>query len=111
MWSLLLFFLMIRRPPRSTLFPYTTLFRSPVAHQSVHRSTPVLTIGESPPHAQSAHQGRWEQLNDLPRHAVVSQRSEEHTSELQSHLNLVCRLLLEKKQALPPLCTSLTSHH
>src|SRR4029077_21292754 len=69
-----LFFLMIRRPPRSTLFPYTTLFRS-----GFHRcwSSPV-------PGAML--------LRSMLR------RSEEHTSELQAHLNLVCRLLLEKKQ-------------
>src|SRR4029077_21298042 len=67
----LLFFLMIRRPPRSTLFPYTTLFRS----------TP---------------QSRWCQQPDN-RPLEHRRRSEEHTSELQSHLNLVCRLLLEKK--------------
>src|SRR6266478_1493013 len=70
------FFLMIRRPPRSTLFPYTTLFRSP--------PTPASPIrGQSRP---SAGTGRW-------------QRSEEHTSELQSQSNLVCRLLLEKKNS------------
>src|SRR2546430_9928965 len=77
------FFLMIRRPPRSTLFPYTTLFRS-VGHMS-----------------------------DLPRHAETKvalhlfdrrgARSEEHTSELQSQSNLVCRLLLEKKNNDPVL--------
>src|SRR3954464_16106262 len=67
------FFLMIRRPPRSTLFPYTTLFRS-----------------TSKPWAMSASTtSRW-----LP----TARRSEEHTSELQSHDNLVCRLLLEKKK-------------
>src|SRR6201986_5575871 len=71
----LFFFLMIRRPPRSTLFPYTTLFRSSA-------SSPCS--GSS--RYASRRQGR-------PR-----ARSEEHTSELQSHLNLVCRLLLEKKQ-------------
>src|SRR5260370_3890070 len=95
---------MIRRPPRSTLFPYTTLFRSAhllvhfVEHQAEH-------IGaEAPKHAQH-------RSNRFPRglagaahhhHAVQtsrkSVRSEEHTSELQSHLNLVCRLLLEKKK-------------
>src|SRR6476661_10386785 len=67
------FFLMIRRPPRSTLFPYTTLFRS--------RSRGAAT-------------GR-PACSDWNRKAA---RSEEHTSELQSHLNLVCRLLLEKKK-------------
>src|SRR6202034_4671817 len=70
------FFLMIRRPPRSTLFPYTTLFRS---HQSERSGKPDR-------HAGSGH----------PR--GLAQRSEEHTSELQSQSNLVCRLLLEKKK-------------
>src|SRR6476661_9757817 len=66
------FFLMIRRPPRSTLFPYTTLFRS----------------GTRAMYQRSA----WD------KGAFWGVRSEEHTSELQSHLNLVCRLLLEKKK-------------
>src|SRR5436309_4515754 len=70
---LLFFFLMIRRPPRSTLFPYTTLFRS---HW----------------HPTSYFADRWATIAD----AIV--RSEEHTSELQSRENLVCRLLLEKKK-------------
>src|SRR2546422_5159253 len=72
------FFLMIRRPPRSTLFPYTTLFRSPVAEHPQR-----LADGEPV--------GRG-------REAVEAGRSEEHTSELQSRLHLVCRLLLEKKK-------------
>src|SRR5882762_10922958 len=67
------FFLMIRRPPRSTLFPYTTLFRSCATISPVCR--------------------RWKPSPRSP-----AARSEEHTSELQSHLNLVCRLLLEKKK-------------
>src|SRR5205807_9855207 len=71
------FFLMIRRPPRSTLFPYTTLFRSPRSRSS--RSPPA------PPPTRPAIASR-------------SRRSEEHTSELQSPCNLVCRLLLEKKK-------------
>src|SRR6266480_2699102 len=71
------FFLMIRRPPRSTLFPYTTLFRS--------RHGPTCRRVSSDP-APSAR----------PRDRTP--RSEEHTSELQSHVNLVCRLLLEKKK-------------
>src|SRR5471032_3562202 len=71
------FFLMIRRPPRSTLFPYTTLFRSPEPHALV-RAVPV-----------------WDPLD------FVAARSEEHTSELQSHHDLVCRLLLEKKKKKP----------
>src|SRR5260370_29311380 len=72
---------MIRRPPRSTLFPYTTLFRS-----TLHG----LTQGKGVDWQRLADQGR---ILD-PENA----RSEEHTSELQSHLNLVCRLLLEKKK-------------
>src|SRR5260370_31174633 len=79
---------MIRRPPRSTLFPYTTLFRSRAAYHANHlagssipkedrcSSTPLIWIGNP----------------------ASKPRSEEHTSELQSHLNLVCRLLLEKKK-------------
>src|SRR5437773_9758175 len=79
MISLFLFFLTIRRPPRSTLFPYTTLFRSqPSATRS--RSTPTPT------------------RSMLTRSAWAWGRSEEHTSELQSHHDLVCRLLLEKKK-------------
>src|SRR5215204_6698012 len=70
--SFFFFFLMIRRPPRSTLFPYTTLFRSPADH--------------APP---AADHGYWR--------GSQGGRSEEHTSELQSHSDLVCRLLLEKK--------------
>src|SRR2546426_7035807 len=73
---------MIRRPPRSTLFPYTTLFRSP--HHEHH--------GVAPLHA------RIELDERLERRALHDGRSEEHTSELQSPCNLVCRLLLEKKK-------------
>src|SRR5260370_12637926 len=83
---------MIRRPPRSTLFPYTTLFRS--ADRDAHDAAlrPLATqirdrVGELVP--------------DCVVHEIadaVPDRSEEHTSELQSHLNLVCRLLLEKKK-------------
>src|SRR2546427_2230873 len=75
---------MIRRPPRSTLFPYTTLFRSGTGGRWRHPSSPV------PAAAQGCHRpGRG------PAHPA---RSEEHTSELQSQSNLVCRLLLEKKK-------------
>src|SRR5260370_28537879 len=76
---------MIRRPPRSTLFPYTTLFRSMVRFVQWGR-----TFG-----LRSA-RGTWkiDNLSD----PATRHRSEEHTSELQSHLNLVCRLLLEKKK-------------
>src|SRR2546426_7179158 len=79
------FFLMIRRPPRSTLFPYTTLFRSPGAAGWVQREAEK----HEPPHAR-------ERLAGLRRRGHP--RSEEHTSELQSPCNLVCRLLLEKKK-------------
>src|SRR4029434_11317961 len=71
-------FLMIRRPPRSTLFPYTTLFRSHQTRTHTHTK-----------HTPNTH---------LIKPLIV--RSEEHTSELQSHLNLVCRLLLAKKHAI-----------
>src|SRR5260370_17925491 len=81
---------MIRRPPRSTLFPYTTLFRS---NRSINLSA-ASTRAELTEHlADSLHV--VPHLRDRAR--VLDVRSEEHTSELQSHLNLVCRLLLEKK--------------
>src|SRR2546430_16219921 len=74
------FFLMIRRPPRSTLFPYTTLFRSRLAPPATATRAVVSRA--------------------LDRSRTLRMRSEEHTSELQSQPNLVCRLLLEKKIAL-----------
>src|SRR5437667_975275 len=77
------FFLMIRRPPRSTLFPYTTLFRS--------QQRPAL-------HAPQDRAARHVARRAFPRSAGQRRRSEEHTSELQSHHDLVCRLLLEKKK-------------
>src|SRR5258705_7983395 len=82
------FFLMIRRPPRSTLFPYTTLFRSlfitAVSASSSQGGTPVLSA---------------DQITYFPPFAFSgTDRSEEHTSELQSLRHLVCRLLLEKKK-------------
>src|SRR2546429_8660788 len=83
------FFLMIRRPPRSTLFPYTTLFRS--AGQVQREDPPARVergqLGEDRMPARS-----------VESEAVQQDRSEEHTSELQSRLHLVCRLLLEKKK-------------
>src|SRR2546427_8444451 len=87
-YTSIFFFLMIRRPPRSTLFPYTTLFRS---HYPNFRLpiTPPLHYSITPLSA-SAPPG-W------PAPASSRSRSEEHTSELQSQSNLVCRLLLEKK--------------
>src|SRR5437764_3106300 len=69
---------MIRRPPRSTLFPYTTLFRSPQARFANRNCSPPSSSGQ-----------------------IAPSRSEEHTSELQSPMYLVCRLLLEKKKIIP----------
>src|SRR2546430_11505473 len=90
------FFLMIRRPPRSTLFPYTTLFRSQHA------------AGDDPRRQSARHQFSQREslgagqsailLAGLKAKGEVQVRSEEHTSELQSQSNLVCRLLLEKKK-------------
>src|SRR5256885_11948031 len=90
------FFLMIRRPPRSTLFPYTTLFRSLFVTKGLRQRL------------EAAHAGHFLDTVDQQSGARVSQhknergrggrRSEEHTSELQSPCNLVCRLLLEKKK-------------
>src|SRR3712207_8067226 len=96
---------MIRRPPRSTLFPYTTLFRSLVEPNSAAQGQPVHTAvcgdhGVGPLQISFPHPGRGE----LAPNAVVlvgrdgASRSEEHTSELQSRQYLVCRLLLEKKK-------------
>src|SRR5260370_2363549 len=82
------FFLMIRRPPRSTLFPYTTLFRSHPDHARAHGPSRYSFAQGS---AEKRGRGRVRQVFE-------DHRSEEHTSELQSHLNLVCRLLLEKKK-------------
>src|SRR5256886_11406711 len=89
---------MIRRPPRSTLFPYTTLFRSRVVDHALQRREQV---GRGDDHA-----GRRDRRRDRIRPEGADQdeeytdeaRSEEHTSELQSQSNLVCRLLLEKKK-------------
>src|SRR5260370_3087122 len=101
---------MIRRPPRSTLFPYTTLFRSFKVQASIPLDTPrdlkTYRVRGSAQLPQAALAGL--EMQDV-------RRSEEHTSELQSHLNLVCRLLLEKKKLTPNTtltpparCTSLT---
>src|SRR5438477_7358185 len=78
----LFFFLMIRRPPRSTLFPYTTLFRSNM--HVFKQGAQQLCLRD--------------EYRDGPDDHAQYERSEEHTSELQSHVNLVCRLLLEKKK-------------
>ena len=83
--DLFFFFLMIRRPPRSTLFPYTTLFRSGVQEEDVDSAWSVSDV-----------EGDGDE-NDGDDGDDDEDRSEEHTSELQSLTNLVCRLLLEKK--------------
>src|SRR3712207_8776888 len=86
---------MIRRPPRSTLFPYTTLFRS--ARRQPRRGD--LRHGRLRPVLGAAQARRRQALEDLQRPpAALLRRSEEHTSELQSRQYLVCRLLLEKKK-------------
>src|SRR5690606_42125483 len=94
--SLLLFFFMLRRPPRPTLFPYTTLFRSHGAGQLFHAGGGFLQRGRLllGPAAQVGVAGE----DFAGTHVDLFHRSEEHTSELQSRENLVCRLLLEKKK-------------
>src|SRR2546422_6328335 len=85
---------MIRRPPRSTLFPYTTLFRS---YQTASGKPVNVTLSPNPSHLEAVNpvvEGRA-RANQTNRRG---KRSEEHTSELQSRLHLVCRLLLEKKK-------------
>src|SRR5438093_7614883 len=102
---------MIRRPPRSTLFPYTTLFRSIRSRG-----------GREPPAAASQictrwHGGHWHSKDPATRRAdgvaapSPRSRSEEHTSELQSLTNLVCRLLLEKKKKKKKTTTTITTYH
>src|SRR5258708_27628114 len=96
--SLIFFFLMIRRPPRSTLFPYTTLFRSENTEQQAIRESLELMRDRF-----VAALARLEKLAKTYRDQPVAGRShnvrsEEHTSELQSPDHLVCRLLLEKKK-------------
>src|SRR5687768_17743846 len=84
---------MIRRPPRSTLFPYTTLFRSLADGVFQHDPESLESTCHDAPQAV----GELRLLRHST-HATAAQRSEEHTSELQSRLHLVCRLLLEKKK-------------
>src|SRR3712207_7194427 len=96
-WCRRLFFLMIRRPPRSTLFPYTTLFRS------IEEFADSYLRGETPiPCIRCNQTVKFRDLLDVARdlgaEAMATGRSEEHTSELQSRQYLVCRLLLEKKK-------------
>src|SRR3712207_8208314 len=95
----LLFLLMIRRPPRSTLFPYTTLFRSAFRFPPCLCVIPFLTPAPHPSRSCSGTAGT--RSRGAPgRSRCPCFRSEEHTSELQSRQYLVCRLLLEKKQTL-----------
>src|SRR2546422_6732492 len=93
---------MIRRPPRSTLFPYTTLFRSISVSAFAQATAPADPAASPPPLASSATASkRIYTPADFARFApktAFDMRSEEHTSELQSRLHLVCRLLLEKKK-------------
>src|SRR2546430_13625544 len=107
MFRLFLFFLMIRRPPRSTLFPYTTLFRSSLFSQSGPRlrisMIPTTDAGKMLREAQPLvdyleKKTGTKIVMTIPTNYAA--RSEEHTSELQSQSNLVCRLLLEKKNVL-----------
>src|SRR2546429_5700051 len=96
---------MIRRPPRSTLFPYTTLFRSKLGDQMMlfgnrpFSRAAVLIILSDDWYDHYGAQATYLRLNGI----LPPTRSEEHTSELQSRLHLVCRLLLEKKKRSPPL--------
>src|SRR5260370_11048960 len=93
---------MIRRPPRSTLFPYTTLFRSSIggrAGAARRLASHFFAAGTTP--SGNHKMDRIKMTPTMARPTIASPkkwRSEEHTSELQSHLNLVCRLLLEKKK-------------
>src|SRR5260221_9653111 len=92
---------MIRRPPRSTLFPYTTLFRSIQKEPDAALGTVNLrssVLRDAAHHAPvTAHRGEDLEMR-RQQHRLQRHRSEEHTSELQSHSDLVCRLLLEKKK-------------
>src|SRR5260370_25115727 len=91
---------MIRRPPRSTLFPYTTLFRSQEALHRVGLFGGEFRVDQHRMAVELDPVVRHQQHDYVVdrRAAILEVRSEEHTSELQSHLNLVCRLLLEKKK-------------
>src|SRR5260221_6803429 len=95
---------MIRRPPRSTLFPYTTLFRSKGSEVNL-----LLHVDPLSPLQARIERSSYE-ATIAPDGTLVASRSEEHTSELQSHSDLVCRLLLEKKKHLP-LPTDLAPIH
>src|SRR2546430_10255942 len=92
---------MIRRPPRSTLFPYTTLFRSrPASAPARSEWLQITNLPDSAVQPALSPDGRTAHVHSRPfeLHYARASRSEEHTSELQSQSNLVCRLLLEKKK-------------
>src|SRR2546422_8561656 len=95
---------MIRRPPRSTLFPYTTLFRSRRLAGELERELELLALVDGVAQCGS-------ERGALGLRRPLGQRSEEHTSELQSRLHLVCRLLLEKKKHHLPRPSPRTRHH
>src|SRR5256885_13010416 len=97
------FFLMIRRPPRSTLFPYTTLFRS-LGPGVVDLDG--LDLGDDPLAPPAGMTWPFDEVRKQP----TPDRSEEHTSELQSPCNLVCRLLLEKKKKTTSISQATTQH-
>src|SRR5256885_9887424 len=101
---------MIRRPPRSTLFPYTTLFRSPqtggpcvselrsrAPSERTEAPVPLLPVIHSPANSLSSSMPGHMKKMEYSRHSKRARRSEEHTSELQSPCNLVCRLLLDRE--------------
>src|SRR3712207_7393748 len=97
---------MIRRPPRSTLFPYTTLFRSAGGIVLVVATVVALVLANSP--VKAGYASIWStdvnlEIGSYTFHEDAGHRSEEHTSELQSRQYLVCRLLLEKKKHIHPL--------
>src|SRR2546426_5428344 len=103
MFFIFFFFLMIRRPPRSTLFPYTTLFRSGLrilasGPEAVGIGGGRIRAGLADLHARQQAGLRFQRWLKLCVGGRCAVRSEEHTSELQSPCNLVCRLLLEKKK-------------
>src|SRR5260370_26662378 len=89
---------MIRRPPRSTLFPYTTLFRSVSIMPTIYGEDAVLRVLDKESMSEKFAKLSLDVVGFGDTDLVKFRRSEEHTSELQSHLNLVCRLLLEKKK-------------
>src|SRR5256885_9131148 len=95
------FFLMIRRPPRSTLFPYTTLFRSVAVNDGLNNDPGLVN--------RDPFDGGLMIKVKLSNPAEAEKRSEEHTSELQSPCNLVCRLLLEKKKIINSIMLAVVS--